>query len=952
MVLKPSDIQTPGPGSDPGVHAEPLRIRDPRPQAMQELAQAQANFGQAMHSLGNAALQWKEKREAAEDGVFIDKWQLEKTKAGTVLDAEAVNNPSDDPNFIYQHDERHAELDKQIEDDLKGQGYSISTEGERRLRQVQYNMRTSSARAVAIAQNNARVTKIMDTNTANITEIAKDAWQDPEAALARVDASIDAINDTIPYDKRTDYRNAAHFEVYQGAVDGLIRQAEAATDPAVKAQYIAKARAITDTLLGGSPQEAPEAVPGMVGPGNIDINNRKVGFDDKGRPMTVKSMGIEIDGHEVLIPTVADGREMTLDEAVQRYRVTHEHLGIFDSEAAATAYAKKLSGRQDALLSGKLPRVISGAIIDKAKAAGVDPALVAAISWMESKFNPMALNEVKLKNGKTSRAYGLFQFIASTAEQYGLPSDARKASVLQQAEAGAKLMADSIRKIKQATGTDPTPGEVYLAHFLGVDAALRVMQVSPDTPLSKLISADAIEANSMRGWNAAQIQQWAEQKMQVGLEYVSDGGFIEGRKIDHNEAGLPIAKVATLASSVHQAEEALRREEEAKAKKLQDMFDLSKAPKDRDPAGYVAEESPEVQRAFDAAVKASFSVDATPEQKTEAWEDAVDTSIKAQMSLPGADESRVKVLPNAQAKRLVQTFSEAPGPQARQAFYDLKGNTGKHWDRVFNELVEQGLPETYHILKLLDPTKDVTEIDALTQGLNQKEADLTKDIALPPSLVKEQITDPLEEKMGDFLQTYETGYGAETRAQTRGLMQAITNAALVHYRAHRDPQAAVDFAASILPKHLDAINSGNVTAIVPKEENLSGRQVENAALAAQSPERIKEWNPVLFGDGSQAPRRLADAKEGDFDLNRTMSAATNTNSAGSYWTTNQAGDGLVLWVRLGGLSASPLVRPKPGDPTQLEFYEIKFKDVPELAKEGAVKLNLQQPQLPGAGSYG
>lgn len=87
---------------------------------------------------------------------------------------------------------------------------------------------------------------------------------------------------------------------------------------------------------------------GMVEPGNIDLANRPVVKNQDGKIATVRSMSVNMDGKEVLIPTISDdGRTLSTDEAIAQYRKTGRHLGKFDSPQNATAYAKKLHGDQD-----------------------------------------------------------------------------------------------------------------------------------------------------------------------------------------------------------------------------------------------------------------------------------------------------------------------------------------------------------------------------------------------------------------------------------------------------------------------------------------------------------------------------------------------------------------------------------------------------------------------------
>ena len=93
-----------------------------------------------------------------------------------------------------------------------------------------------------------------------------------------------------------------------------------------------------------------EKFPGMVKEGNIDLASRPVVHLPDGSIATVRSIGVNIDGKEYLLPTVSqDGRLLSNDEAVDEFKRTGKYLGIFDSPEASDRYAEALHNQQDKL---------------------------------------------------------------------------------------------------------------------------------------------------------------------------------------------------------------------------------------------------------------------------------------------------------------------------------------------------------------------------------------------------------------------------------------------------------------------------------------------------------------------------------------------------------------------------------------------------------------------------
>lgn len=98
-------------------------------------------------------------------------------------------------------------------------------------------------------------------------------------------------------------------------------------------------------------QDAPlvdEQATGLREAGNIDLHKRPIVKNADGTISTVHSMSFGSDQGEVLIPQISDdGSVLDEKEAIDLYRKTGKHLGIFDTPQNATAYAQRLHNDQD-----------------------------------------------------------------------------------------------------------------------------------------------------------------------------------------------------------------------------------------------------------------------------------------------------------------------------------------------------------------------------------------------------------------------------------------------------------------------------------------------------------------------------------------------------------------------------------------------------------------------------
>lgn len=98
----------------------------------------------------------------------------------------------------------------------------------------------------------------------------------------------------------------------------------------------------------------------------------------------------------------------------------------------------------------------------------VPPDALLAIANLESSGNVNADNP-------RSSASGLFQFVDSTAREYGLTGSKRNDPEAQ-ADAAAKMMATNSRSLTRVLGREPDAGELYLAHQQGLGGATALIR--------------------------------------------------------------------------------------------------------------------------------------------------------------------------------------------------------------------------------------------------------------------------------------------------------------------------------------------------------------------------------------------------------------------------------------------------------------------------------------------
>lgn len=129
---------------------------------------------------------------------------------------------------------------------------------------------------------------------------------------------------------------------------------------------------------------------------------------------------------------------------------------------------------------------------------GLPAGYLGRTAQIESSMNPSARNS-------NSSAGGLFQFIDSTANQYGL---ANRFDPIAATDAAARLARDNMGVLSGSLGRAPTAGELYLAHQQGAGGASALLS-NPSAPAASVVGSAAAGLNRGAGLSAGDFAaQW------------------------------------------------------------------------------------------------------------------------------------------------------------------------------------------------------------------------------------------------------------------------------------------------------------------------------------------------------------------------------------------------------------------------------------------------------------
>lgn len=123
---------------------------------------------------------------------------------------------------------------------------------------------------------------------------------------------------------------------------------------------------------------------------------------------------------------------------------------------------------------------------------GLPPGYLMRTAQIESGLNPQAKNP-------NSSASGLFQFINSTAQDYGLSDPFNPAMAT---DAAGRLARDNMAFLTNKLGRAPTPAELYLAHQQGPGGAYALLS-NPNAPAASAVGGAAVGLNGGQGGQTA-----------------------------------------------------------------------------------------------------------------------------------------------------------------------------------------------------------------------------------------------------------------------------------------------------------------------------------------------------------------------------------------------------------------------------------------------------------------
>ncbi len=213
-------------------------------------------------------------------------------------------------------------------------------------------------------------------------------------------------------------------------------------------------------------------------------------------------------------------------------------LQDMDNRYVSEATAKSILGANHSLFRGG-NRSLSSSYVD-------------TLANVESSGNDEAVNP-------TTGATGRYQFLKSTflpiAKDIGGDAVAGKSddeifALAKDKDFATRVFSEFTQRNLDTlsnAGVAITPGSGYLAHFLGAGGAKEVLSKSDDTPISSVVSANAIAANGPVFKDiktVGDLKTWADDKMSgATMDMTSGGGGSTGSGLTSDQVSAPYSEI-------------------------------------------------------------------------------------------------------------------------------------------------------------------------------------------------------------------------------------------------------------------------------------------------------------------------------------------------------------------------------------------------------------------------
>lgn len=187
-------------------------------------------------------------------------------------------------------------------------------------------------------------------------------------------------------------------------------------------------------------------------------------------------------------PTVVDAKLAEIQSQVPQQMASQGIAGLPAPTMEAMGQRASSGGIMRYAGGGFTNVQIIEMVREEAARRGLSPDTVERILRAENaKLDPKASPD-------SSSAFGLFQTTEGTWKALGGDPE-KKTDVKEQIRVGLNLIEDNETKLGEALGRQPTPGESYTAHVLGLGTGLKVINADPGANVEEIVGEKVVKAN-------------------------------------------------------------------------------------------------------------------------------------------------------------------------------------------------------------------------------------------------------------------------------------------------------------------------------------------------------------------------------------------------------------------------------------------------------------------------